>query len=176
MPIAAAISFVKGLLDGLPMPGGGTPNLAAYITPLDPNVESDIPTCYVYPIPGRAGTEQRKGGDGGTFPRNSGPGTPSGFKTLDHTIGIWVVWFMADDDPDADLLVPGFMDAMMESLRRAWPMPVILTDPWTGGETLLMNTGETMYYELLPPHATRDQRFNRYDAIITVPMKEQIQA
>lgn len=172
MPIASCMAFIQGLLKDLPMPGGA-PNLAAFITPLDPDTESDIPTCYVYPLPG---TEKRDPKDGGSMPRNTGPRTFSGDKTMKHQMGIWVVWFMADDDPEADLLVPGFMDAMMWALRTSFPNPAILVDPFDGTESQLADTGEEMKYELLPPHATKSQRWNRYDALITVPLTEVISA
>ena len=51
MPIASTLAFVKNQLDGLPMPGG-MPNMAAYITPPDPNVEAQDPTAYVWPTTG----------------------------------------------------------------------------------------------------------------------------
>ena len=52
MPIASTLGFIKSLLNGLEMPGG-IPNMACYITPPDPNVEAEIPTCYAWPTKGR---------------------------------------------------------------------------------------------------------------------------
>jgi hypothetical protein len=178
VPIASAMAYVRGLLDGLPLPGGA-PNLAAMIEPLDPDEETDVPTCYVWPLPGN---EQRDPKNGGSMPRNSGPGTFSGTKTITHSIGVWVVWFAADPDPedddipDADYLMPGFLDVIMQALRTAWPDPAIFTDPWTGEQTQMVDVGEQMKYELSPPHSTANQRYLRYDALITIPLTEAISA
>ena len=76
MPITSTIQYVKAQLDGLAMPGG-IPNMAAYITPPDPNVEAEIPTCYIWPTKGR---EARESGRGGTIPATPGrrhPRAPS---------------------------------------------------------------------------------------------------
>ena len=111
MPITSTIQYVKAQLDGLAMPGG-IPNMAAYITPPDPNVEAEIPTCYIWPTKGR---EARESGRGGTIPRNTGPQTPSGTKPITHMIDLFVVYFGADDDPQADSLFPGVIDAVLEA-------------------------------------------------------------
>jgi hypothetical protein len=159
------MAFINGLLNNLEMPGGA-PTLASYITPPDPNVEADVPTAYVWPMPG---SEKRL-----TEPRNTGPGTPAGWKTTRHEIGIYLVWFGSDEDPDADALFPGYLDALMDALRTAWPMPAVLTDPWTGEQTQLVDAGEEMSYDSPPPRATEDQRYLRYDALIRVPVTEAI--
>ncbi|HEY0719545.1 MAG TPA: hypothetical protein VGD68_18160 [Streptosporangiaceae bacterium] len=171
MPIAACQEYVKNLLNDLPMPGS-YPNLACYITAPDPNVEAEIPTAYVWPT---NGAEKRDPRNAGTMPRNTGPGTPSGFKTISHSIGIWVVWFGADDDQDADNAFPGMVDAIMFALRTAAPDPAIVTDPYTGEETMLADTGEEMTYQT-NVSAIEDQRWNRYDALIKLPITEVIQA
>ena len=111
MPIASTLAFVKKQLDGLPMPGG-IPNMAAYITPPDPNVEAQYPTAYVWPTTGH---ESRQ--DPGTIPRNTGPGTPAGFKPINHMVDVFIIYFGADDDPQADSLFPGIVDAAMFALR-----------------------------------------------------------
>lgn len=167
MPIAAAITFLKGLLDGIGMPAG-TPDLAAYITPPDPNVESQFPTCYIMQADG---PEQRL-----TMPRNLGPNTSAGGKTIQHQIRVHVIWFLEGDDPEADTLFPGICDGIMSALRTAWPMPAILTDPYTGAQTQAVNAGENMRYEIYPPSATRSQRWNRYDGVIFVPVLEKFEA
>ena len=51
MPIASTLAFVKNQLDGLPMPGG-LPNMAAYITPPEPERGGPDPTAYVWPTDG----------------------------------------------------------------------------------------------------------------------------
>jgi hypothetical protein len=166
VPVASALNFVKTLLDGISVPGGL--NLSAWINPPDPDVDpATVPTAYIWPMPG---SENRL-----TMPRNTGPGTPAGWKTERHDIGIYLVWFGDENDPDADTLFPGFIDALMDALRTAWPMPAILTDPNTGEQTQLVDTGEVMSYDSPPPRTVADQRYLRYDCLIRVPMQEELQ-
>ncbi len=169
MPLAAALSFVKDLLDGLQMPAGmAVPSLAAWIIAPDPDVgPAEGPVAYVWPMPG---SEKRL-----TVPRNQGPGTAAGWKTEQHEIGIWLVFDQSEDDPDGDVLFTGYIDALMDALRTAWPMPAIITDPWTGEQTQLVDAGETMTYDTPPPRTLADQRYLRFDCLIRVPVCEQIQ-
>lgn len=146
----------------------GTPDLAAYLDPPDPNVESSIPTCYILQADG---PEKRL-----TIPRNTGPGTTAGNKTIEHQIRLVVIYFQASDDPEADTLFGGIMDGIMDALRTAWPMPAILTDPYTGNQTQAVNAGEGMTYELYPPYATKSQRIQRRNGVITVPVTELLEA
>lgn len=174
MPIAAAMQFVKDLILNLDMPGEA-PELAAYITPLDPDPEADIPKAYVWPLkPGLH--ESRDPKKGASMPRGSVPGAPVGDKVLEHKIGIWVVWFGPDEDPEADTLFPGMVDRIMRALRTAWPNPAILTDPYDGEQSQAADTGEEMWADIDPPHALKSQRYLRYDALITVPITEVITA
>jgi hypothetical protein len=64
----------------------------------------------------------------------------------------------------------------MAALRTAWPMPAVLTDPYTGMLTSAFDAGEGMTYETYPPSATASQRINRWNGVITVPITEQFQA
>lgn len=174
MPIAAAMQFVKDLIKNLDMPDG-TPELVAYITPLDPDPEADSPKAYVWPL--RPGVhEKRDPKDGGSMPRNTGEGSEAGDKTLDHKIGIWLVWFGPDDDPEADTLFPGMVDRVMKALRFSWPNPAVLTDPYDGTQSWAADTGEEMWADIDPPHSLKNQRYLRYDALITVPIQEVITA
>jgi hypothetical protein len=161
------MSLVRDLLDGIGMPGG-TEDLAAYLNPPDPNVESDHPTAVILDADG---PEKRL-----TMPRNLGPNTSAGDKTISHTIRIVVYYYMASDDPEGDTLFGGIMDGIMKALRTAWPMPVILTDPYDGSQTQAVNAGEDMSYTRLPPQATKNQRFNLWQGIITVPLLELLEA
>ena len=163
MPIAAACAFVKGLLNGLAMPGG-LPNMAAYILPPDPNVEAEIPTAYVWPT---EGDESRAPEKGGTIPRNTGPDTPAGTKSLDHSIDVFCVYFQADDDPQADSLFPGVIDAVMDALRTSAD-PAVITDPYTGDQSQLIDLGERQKYHIVVS-ALEDQRYNRLDGLIVCP-------
>ena len=161
------MAFVRSLLDGIGMPSG-TGDLAAYLDPPDPNVESEFPTAIIMSADG---PEKRL-----TNPRNRGPGTTSGQKTISHTIRVLVYYYMAGDDPEGDNLFAGIMDGIMKALRTAWPMPAILTDPYDGTQTQAVNAGEEMQYERLPPQATKDQGITLWQGIILIPLQEVIQA
>lgn len=167
MPIAGVLLFTKNLLDGLNMPGG-SPALNAWITPPDPDPQpAEGPVAYLWPMPG---SEKRQ-----TVPRNKGPGTAAGWKCIRHVIGIYLVWEQAEDDPDADTLFTGYADALCDALRTAWPMPALITDPWTGEITQLADTGEEISYDSPPPRSLADQRYLRYDVLVRVPCTEEIQ-
>ena len=169
MPIASCYAFVKGLLNDIGMPAG-LPSLAAYVisNAPDPNVESSIPTCYILRSDG---PEKRL-----SMTRNTGPGTAAGEKQIKHQIRLLVVYFMASNDPDGDILFGGIMDGIMDALRTSFPNPALMTDPYTGVVTQAANTGEQMSYELYPPAATKNQRLLLCQGVITVPLIEVIQA
>lgn len=172
MSLAAAIAHVRDLLDGIAMPFPSV-ELAAYITPPDPNVETHIPTLYVLTA---EGPEKRL-----TVPRNTGPGTAAGDKTVTHRLKLHVIWELPTANPaapgaaDPDLLFSGVIDGIMKALRTT-TAPVLITDPWDGTVTQLVDPGENMTYEYFPRHAVRNQRMLRYDAIILMPVQEVIQA
>lgn len=172
MPIASALSYVKGLLVNLPMPGYA-PAMAAYINAPDPNVETQIPTAYVWPTRGHESRDDQN--YAGTMSRNTGPGTSSGEKTILHSIDVYITWMEAGDDPDADSMFPGIVDAVMEAFRTATPMPATAADPYTGAETLISNIGEIQDYRI-EVSALEDQAYNRCDSLITLPVIEVIQA
>jgi hypothetical protein len=170
MGIAAAQTYVQQLIDQLPMPGA-LPNLAAYVTPPDPNVDAEAPTAYVWPSDGDESRDSQKGG---TVPRNTGPGTGSGWKNIAHSMDIWVVWFGADDDDLADITFPGVMDFIMACLRTSPERPLAV-DPWTQAQSWLVDIGEKMTYNI-KLRALADQRYNRYDGLIVLDFYEIFQA
>jgi len=172
MPIASVMGYVKGLLDGLPMPGYAPP-MSAQINAQDPNTETDIPTAYIWPTRGHESRDDQN--YAGTMSRNTGPGTSSGEKTILHSVDIYIVWMEAGDDEDADSMFPGIVDAAMSALRTAYPMPALATDPYTGAETLISNIGEVQDYQIVVS-ALEDQAYNRCDSLITLPVIEVIQA
>lgn len=169
MPITSSLSYIKGLLDGLAMPGQ-LPSMAAYITPPDPNVETDIPTAYVWPTDG----DESRDGKAGTVPRNSGPNTPSGFKDLEHHIDVYVIWFGADDQPDIDNLFPGIVDAVMFAFRTSAD-PVKVTDPYTEQVSTLVDVGERQNYRITL-RSLVEQAYDRYDCLLALSVLEVIQA
>jgi hypothetical protein len=168
MPINTTQVYVKNLLNGLAWPFTGVPALACQITPPDPNVEANIPQGYVWPSRGKENRDPRRGG---TIPRATGPNSPSGLKTQTHRLDVYLVWWGQDDDPDSDTLFPGMVDWVMETLRLAPDTTPVLLDPWTNRESYLIDIGEDMNYELTV-RAVADERFNRYDALITCVISE----
>lgn len=171
MPVNSVQVYLRDLIDQLPLELAGTPPLTAYITPPDPNTEAEVPTAYIWP---NDGDESRDARRGGTIPRNRGPGTPSGWKNIQHSVGVYVVWFGQDDDDQADIAFPSIVDAVMDRLRTA-PDPAEARDPLTGRLSWLLDIGESMTYRI-DLRALADQRYNRYDALITVPVIEVFQA
>lgn len=172
MPIASTCQYIKGLLDQLPMPGDSTPSLAAYITPPDPNVETAVPTAYVWP---GDGNEDRDPNRAGSVPRNTGPGTYAGNKGIEHEISVYVVWFAADDQADIDNLFPGVVDAVMAVLRTS-DDPAEVQDPYDPNMvTTLVDVGEKMTYRI-ELRSLVNQAYNRYDALVGLTVLEVIKA
>jgi len=161
---------MKGLLDGLNMPSA-LPGMRAFIMPPDPNDESQFPTAYVWPADF---DESRDPGGGGSLNRNTGLGTASGQKAIEHSIEVFIVFFQAGDAPDADSLFPGIVDAAMSALRTsADPAPV--TDPYTNAPSTLIDVGEVMRGRIVVS-ATQDQAINRLDCLLTCTVHEIIYA
>ena len=169
MPINSVQVYIQNLLDGLIMPAGAG-QLVAYITPPDPNEETGLPTAYIWPSDG---DESRNPSKGGTVPRNTGIGTPSGYKSFEHRMDVWIVWYGQDDDPNSDTWFPGMIDAVMLTLRTS-PDPAVAQDPYTGQLTTLVDVGENMSYRITI-RAIADQRYNRYDGQITLDLLEIMQ-
>jgi hypothetical protein len=107
--------------------------------------------------------------------RNTGPGTSSAFKTILHSVDVYITWMEAGDDPDADSMFPGMVDAVMNAFRTATPMPDDATDPYTGAVTQISNLGEIQDYRI-EVSALEDQAYNRCDSLVTLPVIEVIQA
>lgn len=160
MGLNTAQVYLKDLLDQLPMPNSLT--LQAFITPPDPVVDYVNPHAYVWPS---TGEETRL-----TIPRAAYPGAVSGSKCIKHAVDVFIVWFSANDDPDADTWFPGMVDAVMTALRGT-PTPADVRDIYTNAESQIINTGEIMTYKIVIS-AVEDERFNRYDALITVHLEE----
>jgi signal recognition particle subunit SEC65 len=161
---------MKSILDGLAMPSS-LPPMRAVIMPPDPNDDSDMPTAYVWPADF---DESRDDEQGGTVPRNTGPGTPSATKAIEHMIEVFIVYFQAGDDPDADSLFPGIVDAVTAAFRTSED-PAPITDPWTGAASSLFDVGEIMRGRIVVS-ATQDQAMNRLDCLLTCTVHELIRA
>lgn len=176
MPLNSTLQYVRGLLDGLPMPAG-IPNLVAYINPPavdeEPNGE---PRAYVW-IP--EWDESRNPERGGSVPRalvKPIPGNPpnAGTKPIDHSIHVWIIYDQANDDPQADSLFPGILDAISWTLRVSTD-PVIVVDPLDGTITQLVDVGETISGRISVV-ALAGQRMYRYDSLMIIPITEMLQS
>lgn len=167
MSIVAVQSFLLSLLDDLPMPYG-IANATAFITPPDPRIQTSIPAIYIWPADG---DENRSTELGGTIPRNSGPGTPSGTKGILHRTDIYLTWTSGGSGTQQDPIFPGMVDAIMFALRFSQPNPVYITDPNTNLTSTIYNTGEQMTYRT-GIESLADQRRKRYDALVNVSIWE----
>lgn len=170
MGLLAVQSYVKGLLDGLQIPGNTGP-LTAFITPPSPDDNQDgTPRAFIWDS---RGSEKRR-----ALPRNDNgqPGTAA-WKDEPHTLEIYLVYTLADEEDDSatDSAFPAVIDAVMDTLRTS-PSPVDITDPYTGVITQLVDLGENMTWEMTPVHSLASQRWNRLDALITATCLEEIQA
>lgn len=176
MPINSTLQYYKSLLDQLPMPGGAPP-LRVFITPppVDDNPEGG-PHGFVWP---NNGNESRAPDRGGTVPRAltkpiPGQNPNSGTKALDHSIHLYIIWFQANDDDQADSWFPGMMDAIAWQLRVSTD-PVAITDSYDGTISALIDVGEQMDYEITY-RFVEDQRYTRYDGLWMLPTLELLQS
>jgi hypothetical protein len=168
--MVSAITYVQSLLQGLVPPGdtGLAAPIDALITPLDPDVNPDgVARCYVWPA---TAPEKRL-----AMPRNTGPGTEAGWKSLDHRLEIFLIWMDSPDDPNADVNFPLFIDFVMFILRTS-PNEAQWQEAQTGVISHFMNLGEDMSYDFVPPRTLGPQVMRRYDARITCNLYELFQA
>jgi hypothetical protein len=168
MPIVSVQSFLLNLLDQLPMPYGQ--NAAnAFITPPDPYIQARTLAIYIWPSDG---DENRSAELGGTVPRNSGIGTPSGTKGVKHMFDIYMTWTGAlNKGKSTDPVFPGMIDAVMAALRYSQPNPAYITDPNSGLTSTIYNVGENMRYR--PGiESLDDERFLRYDCLVNCDVWE----
>lgn len=166
MPITAAMTFVQSLLQGLAPPGdtGIAAPIDAMITPLEPDVNPDgIARIYVWPA---SGPEKRV-----AQPRNRGPGTPAAVKQIMHELQIFMVWMDDPDDENADINFPLLIDFVMDTLRTS-PNPTLWTDPATSTRSQMVNLGEVMSYDFVPPRTLEPDGYRRYDARIRCNLLE----
>jgi hypothetical protein len=172
MPVNSVHQILKGILSGLSIPGpaGTSGTLSCFITP--PSVRDDPqPAMYIY---GGRGTEHRQ-----SLPRAAAPYQPlgqSGWKQIDHTVDGYLTWFDENYDQNVDSNFLSVVDAVMQALRSAVDPLYYYTDPLTGQQSEVYAIGEKMNYEVAPPRATADQRYLRFDALITIHCWESFQA
>lgn len=171
MSIVAAQSFVAAQLHGMVPPGdtGLRAPITALITPLDPDVNPDgIARCYVWPA---SGPEKRL-----AMPRNNAAqNNPGGAKQTTHEIQVFMVWMDDPNDQNADVNFPLLIQYVLKVLRTC-PSPSLITDPYTGEESQMVNLGEVQAYDFVPPRTLEPQVMRRYDARIRATLVEIFQA
>lgn len=159
MPLNSVQEYVKGLLDGLPIPGGGAP-LEAYITP--PTVEDiDRPKAYVQ------GARLR--GQRQTAPR--GPG----FKRLNWMVDVYITYETVPDSVTVDQEMPLIIDAIM---NKTWTtvMPLFIQDQVTGVRSQILAIGEDFELEYPPERTPATLRMLYYVARLGLDVYEAVQA
>lgn len=171
MPIVSVQTYVKNLLQGLTPPGktGIHGAISALVTPLDPDVNPDgIARVYVWPA---TAPEKRI-----AMPRNNAAiGSVGGFKQLKHDLHIFLMWMDIPQDTTSDVNFPELIDFVMNVLRTSGN-PTLFTDPGTGNQSQIVNLGEDMTYEFVPPRTLDPQLMRRYDAWIRCSLLEIFQA
>jgi len=174
--LASAVGYMQQLLDGMNWPAemqalpSPPPALRCFITPPDPNVAAGTPSAYVWFNRGQESRNPGKYG-AGTVPRANYPGGPSGTKTIEHTVPIYVVWAGGSPtDPLVNVLFPGMVDAIMATLRVSVD-PAVITDPWTGVQTQLVDVGERISY-ITDLRALEPMQLQRLDALLEVTCTE----
>jgi hypothetical protein len=151
----------------LPSPPGA---LQVNLTPPNPNVIASAPTASVWFLRGMESRDQDRLRVG-TIPRASYAGGPSGTKGVEHTIAVYIAWEgTSATDPNQDILFPGMLDAIRAVLRVSAD-PVVVTDPWTGDQSYIVDVGEVIEYST-DLEALAPQRLNRWDGLLTCPVVE----
>jgi hypothetical protein len=174
VPLTSTLLYVKHLLDGQSVPGNAG-NLMAFINPPNPELQAGPPHAYVWTA---RGSERRISGPRSAPPAaltGYTPALPAGWKMQTHNLSIWLTWFDDQTDPDQDTSFPLVVDAVMNILRTA-QMPYTISNPASAQSSQLVDLGKNMDYEYAPLRGTASQRMNRFDAQITAPTEEWIQA
>lgn len=159
MPLNSVQSYVKGLLDGLPIPGPMNQTLEAFITP--PSVdELDGPKAYVWGA--------RMVGNRQTMPRGQG------FKRLTWQVDVYLTYETYPDNPSLDEEFPLIVDAVM---AKAWttPMPLFISDPTTGLQSQILAVGEKFDFEYPPERLPATLRMVLYTARLGLEISEAVQ-
>lgn len=161
MPLNSVQQYVKGLLDGLVIPGPAPQQtLEAFITP--PTVGPlDGPKCFVW---GGVARGRRQ-----TMPR--GPG----MKELPWRVDLYLNYETVPTDTDIDEAFPLVIDAVLNQLWTT-TMPVKITDPTTGQQSQIQAIGEEWELEYPPERLPATLRMVFYSARIVMDVLEVVQA
>jgi hypothetical protein len=162
MSLVTVMQYVKGVLDGLEIPGNTGP-LTAFIVAPDPDEnEWGTPRAMIWTANG--GTSRLGLG------RDPHAGT-GGSKIRKHRLAIYLWYPMADEEPDEDSAFPGVLDAVMAALEYT-PDPVVLQNA-VGPPSQMAGLGEEMTWQMADPLALASQRWEKFMALITAPVIEE---
>lgn len=166
MPLNSVQLYVKGLLDGLQVPGQ-TRTLDAYVTP--PNVRNlNGPVACIWGsrVHGRRQTAPRIG-------NSIIPGT-SGYKELDWVVDVWLSYETTPNGDSIDQEFPLLVDAV---LNKTWTttMPVVIQDPTTQQYSQILSIGEEFEMDYPPEKTPATLRMLYFTTRIGLVIKEAIQ-
>lgn len=164
MPLNSVQQYVRGVIDGISVPGQSVP-LTAYVTPPVMDKVSP-PKAYVWN--GRC-----------TGARRSMPRGPA-FKKLGWLVDIYLNY---ETNPNrvppggasVDAQFPLIVDAVMLTLWQT-PMPVFITDPDTGYQSQILSIGEQFSIDYPPERSPATLRMLWYSLLLTVMVEEDVQA
>lgn len=163
MPLNSVQQYVANQINGLQIPTLAQP-LEAFITP--PAFEAiNGPKAYVW--------GGRNRGRRQTMPRGIAPA--AGFKRLDWTVDIYLVYETMADEPLIDQEFPLIIDAVLTKLWST-TMPVIITDPTTNQVSQIQSVGEEWGLEYPPERTPSTLRMLWYSARIAMDILEILQA
>jgi hypothetical protein len=162
VPLNSVQQYVKGLLNGMTIPGPtGMPSttLTAWVTP--PVYENlNGPRAHVW------GGRKR-------VTRQTAPRGP-GFRHYAWTIDIYLVHLANPNDTGVDQAFPLLVDAV-EAQLGSTPMGAFITDPTTGVKSQVLEIGEDWETDVSPIHTPASNRMLYYTARIGMDIYEAVQ-
>lgn len=168
MPLNSVEQYVAGIIQDMEIPLQGGPPLEVYITP--PTYEDiDRPKAYVWG--GRARGRRQ------TMPRTTSGllvDGRSGFKEIDWTVDIYLLYESTPDGPYASQEFPVIVDAVMTKFWTT-PLNVFVTDPITGVVSEIVSIGEEWDFEMMPERTVNTLRMILYTARISMTVREIVQ-
>jgi hypothetical protein len=174
VPLNSVQLYVKGLLDGITIPGPGTESssiLQAYVTP--PVLEDlDGPRSYIW------GGRQRVRRQ--TMPRTQPNNVvTAGFKQFDYTLDIYLSYLTNPNDALVDQEFPILVDTVLSTLWNT-TMPVFIDSTGnvvsTGGTGIsqILSIGEEWDLEYPPEKTPATLRMLYYTCRIAMYIQEAV--
>jgi hypothetical protein len=166
MSLYATLEFLRQALNGLSFPTATDP-AQAWVQPPVPGL---LYPAQIYIWPSQFHDDRQ------TAPRASSVASgTSGFRVVTYDLSVWVYGLQ---DPDSPGPTPPFvllLDAVLTTIRGL-TMPTQLTDSQTGMVSWLIDIGEQMAGHVDVVRTLVDERYLRNAALLTVIIREQVQA